>query len=76
MITLGDITLAQQWSKLRLEEIERANWRPIALFGGGSAPLAKVVSRVLTTKSFQKKPKRLVGAPGKPTVPGLCDAEA
>ena len=74
MITLGDITLAQQWSKLRLEEIERPNRRPLVLFGGGSTALARAVRCILVTKSFQKKPTRLVGAPGKPTVPGLCDA--
>ena len=68
MITLGDITLAQQWSKLRLEEIEHPQRRPLVLFGGGSPALAKVVRRILAVKTSQKTSTRSVGAPGKPTV--------
>ena len=64
MITLGDITLAQQFSELRLEELEHPNRRPIVLFGEGSAALSKAVSHILTVKSSQKTPVRLIGTLG------------
>ena len=74
MITLGDVISAQQMGELRMEKIEHPHRRPLVLFGGGSPALAKVVRRILAVKTSRKKSVRSVGAPAKPTVPGLCDA--